>query len=221
MEGQKEKKGGLFITLEGPDGSGKSTQRSLLANYLLTKGYEVLSTREPGGTRISESIRMILLNPEYKEMHPLTELLLFAAGRVQHTKEIIIPALRAGKIVISERYFDASIVYQGYGRGLDLKIVKTINQIATQGIKPDLTLILDIEPGLGLTRVGQRSSKDRLEKLSLEFHDRERRGYLALAKEEPERIKVIDASGSAEEVQIRIRKVVEDVLSQRSLWQRE
>lgn len=216
MKDRKRKKIKLFITLEGPDGSGKSTQRVLLGDYLLAKGYEVVSTREPGGTRISERIREILLNPEYKEMRPLTELLLFAAGRAQHTEEVVIPALRAGKIVISERYLDASIVYQGYGRGLSLEVVKVINQIATGGIKPDLTLVLDIEPRVGLARVGQRSpKKDRLEKLSLEFHNRQRNGYLTLAKEEPERIKTIDASGSREEVQAWIRKEVEAILLRR------
>jgi dTMP kinase len=149
-------------------------------------------------------------------MHPLTELLLFAAGRLQHTEEVITPALQGGEIVISERYLDASTVYQGYGRGLNLEVVKVINQIATGGIKPDLTLVLDIEPRVGLARVGERSpKKDRLEKLSLEFHNRQRDGYLTLAKEEPERIKIIDASGSREEVQARIRKEVEAVLSRR------
>ena len=216
MKDLRLKEKGLFITLEGPDGSGKSTQRVLLRDYLLAKGYKLVSTREPGGTRISERIREILLNPEYKEMHPLTELLLFAAGRLQHTEEVITPALQGGEIVISERYLDASTVYQGYGRGLNLEVVKVINQIATGGIKPDLTLVLDIEPRVGLARVGERSpKKDRLEKLSLEFHNRQRDGYLTLAKEEPERIKIIDASGSREEVQARIRKEVEAVLSRR------
>lgn len=175
-------KKGLFIVFEGPEGSGKSTQVKLLKDYFEKKGYKVLVTREPGGTKIAESVRKIILSPRMK-ISPLTELLLYEASRAQHTAEIIVPNLEKNKVVISDRFADASIVYQGYGRGLNIDLIKQLNNIATMGIKPDITFLLDINPEEGLTRVmSGRNRFDRLEREDIEFHRKIRNGYLSLAK---------------------------------------
>ncbi|MFN3550323.1 MAG: dTMP kinase [Endomicrobiia bacterium] len=176
------KKNGLFIVFEGPEGSGKSTQAKLLCKYLKNKNYDVVLTREPGGTKVAEMIREILLHKNIK-ISPLTELLLYESARAQHIQEIIKPALLKGKIVISDRFSDASLVYQGYARGLGMKFVKKINDIVVSDTYPDITFILDVNPDEGLVRIKNRTKKfDRLENENIEFHKKIRQGYLNLAK---------------------------------------
>ncbi len=195
------KRGG-FITLEGPDGCGKSTQAKRLAERLRNEGFRVCLTREPGGTDLAENLRSIILDPSL-HIHPLTELMLYEASRAQHTAEIILPALRKKEIVICDRYYDATMAYQGYGRRLDLKNVKTLNTVAAGGLKPDLTILLDISSKEGLSRA-TKNGADRMEKEKLAFHSRVRRGYLEIAKKEPRRIKIISGSGTVEEVHEKI-----------------
>jgi len=212
---------GVFITLEGIDGGGKSTQAELLTGYLKSSGYEVIYTREPGGTRIGDKIRGILLDPLNREMCPLTELLLFSASRAQHTLEKILPALQEGKIVICSRFSDATVAYQGYGRGLDLKLIEELNRIATGGLKPDLTILLDIEPSLGLKRVisaddtTRRASYDRIEAVGLEFQERVRQGFLSLAHQESERFRIVEVKDDIEKIHRIIRDIVHEFLEAR------
>ena len=196
---------GLFISFEGGDGSGKSTQFRLFAEYLRSRGFEVVTTREPGGTRISEKIRDLLLDPECTEMDSMTEALLFAASRAQHVEELIRPSVNAGKIVLCDRFVDSSIVYQGFGRGLG-DCVRAINEHAVRGMYPDITFLLDISPEEGRKRNGKTGKNDRLEKQSMEYHTMVAEGYRKLAAAEPDRFIVIDASGSIDEVQSRIRR---------------
>jgi len=198
---RKSPQEGIFITIEGPDGSGKSTQVDLLQAYLQTRNYPVLVTREPGGTPAGEAIRRILLEPGgVHELVAETELFLFAAGRAQHVRECIIPAISQGQIVIASRYIDATVAYQGYGRGLPLDIIQKINDLATGGLKPDLTIILDIDSETGLKRAcavdkeTPAGEADRIEAAGIEFHRRVRRGYLEVAVDEPGRCVVIDSS---------------------------
>jgi dTMP kinase len=183
---------GKLITFEGPEGSGKSTHAKLLCDYLEKKGFSVVFLREPGGTKISEQIRKIILNPKNKFMTEICEMLLYMATRAQMTKEVIKPAIEKGDIVICDRFLDSTIVYQGYGAGIDLKLIRELGKIATLDIKPVLTFLLDIDTREGLRRAGKR--KDRIELKSLAYHQRVRRGYLILAKREPERIKVISVT---------------------------
>ena len=187
------RKNGLFISLEGGEGSGKSTQGRLIKRYLVQKGYQVITTIEPGGTEIGNQIRDILLSPSNKKMIPLTELFLYLSSRAQIVQEIIQPALTQGKAVLCDRYADSSVAYQGVGRKLGVDRVKRFNSIATTGLEPDLTFFFDIDPKLGLSRRAKsaRGKMDRLEKERLAFHHRVRKGYLALAKKYPHRIKVI------------------------------
>ncbi len=212
---------GVFITLEGIDGGGKSTQAELLTGYLKRCGYEVIYTREPGGTRIGDKIREILLDPLNREMRFLTELLLFSASRAQHVLEKIVPALQESKIVICSRFSDATVAYQGYGRGLDLKLIAELNRIATGGLKPDLTILLDIEPSLGLKRVisaddtTRRGDYDRIEAGGLELQERVRRGFLSLAHEESERFRIVEVEGNIEETQQIIRDIIDKFLEAR------
>jgi len=211
MRGKKRK--GLFITLEGPDGSGKTTQSLLLARYLEDKGYEVVRTREPGGTSIAESLRKILLNPKNR-ISKVTEMFLYEAGRAQHTSELILPALQEGKMVICERYTDATLAYQGYGRRLNIRMVKKLNEIASSGLKPDLTLLLDINVKEGLKRVRETSGKgiDRLERESIAFHERVRKGYLKIASGEPDRVKLIRVKETPEKTHLEIVKVIKKLV---------
>ncbi len=205
----------MFITLEGPDGSGKSTQARLLAEWLRGQGYEVVLTREPGGTDIGDQIRVVLHDPRNTAMGAQTEILLYSASRAQHVSQFIRPALAAGKIVISDRYADSTLAYQGYGRGLDLGTLRAITGFATGGLTPDLTLYLDITAQEGLQR--RQSGGDewnRLDAEALEFHQRVRAGYLELVEQEPERWVVIDAARSVEEVQTEIRAQVQARLNQ-------
>ncbi len=182
---------GLFITFEGIEGSGKSTQVRYLKEWLESLGHKVLLTREPGGPQISEEIRKLLLNPEYPEMLPETELLLYMASRSQHTGEWIIPALEEGKIVICDRYFDSTIAYQGAARKIDLDWIDKLTDYATYSHKPDVTFLLDITVETSLERISQRSW-DRIENEAVEFHKKVRDGFLALAEREPDRIIKLD-----------------------------
>ena len=204
---------GLFFTFEGTDGAGKTTQIQRLSADLSKASYDVCLTREPGGTRISEQIRDMLLNPDNSEMVDTTELLLYAASRAQHVSEVIKPALEAGKIVISSRFADATVVYQGYGRGLNLGRINHLNQIATDGVRPDVTFVLDLPVEIGLQRVqSSRGGLDRLEREKIEFHQRLREGYQTLAKQEPHRLKIIDALLGPDQVYTQIQAIVQPLL---------
>jgi dTMP kinase len=209
---------GIFITVEGIDGSGKSTQIEMMLRYLSSLGWSVCITREPGGTEISERIREILLDRASKEMEALTELFLFLASRAQHTREVIIPNLRDGKAVLSDRYADSSVAFQGYGRSLGWELVDSLNKIATFGLVPDLTILLDIPPEIAQSRlesVQGKLFKDRLEGEKLEFHRIVREGYIAHASRFPERIKVIDAMLPVESVWNEIKKHLDEVLKRK------
>ena len=190
-------KKGKFITFEGADGCGKTTQLLLLRDYLINKGYEVVLTREPGAKGLGERIRDILLNYE-GEVSDRCESFLFLADRAQNIDTIVIPAIEQGKIVLCDRHTDSTVAYQGYGRGLDVEQINMLNNLATKGLKPDLTLVFDVDVRTSMKRVG--TSKDRMESAGMEFFNRVRNGYLELAKLEPERIKVVDATKSIEEV---------------------
>jgi dTMP kinase len=207
---------GVFLTLEGPEGAGKTTQARLLAEYLRSGGRDVIGVREPGGTPIGEQIRALLLDPRRAEMDARTEMLLFAASRAQLVAQVIAPALRAGRDVVCDRYVDASLAYQGVGRGIGLEVVRTVNAVATGGVSPDLTLLLDIDVDRGLERAraetGPQAAGDRMEQEVLAFHQRVREGFLSLAQKEPHRIRVIDARGSVTAVQEAIRQAVAQIL---------
>lgn len=190
---------GLFITFEGIEGCGKTTQAKLLYEHLLKKGKEVLLTEEPGGTEIGLKIRYLLLDRTSEGIHPITELFLYNASRIQHVMEKIKPFLERGYIVICDRFMDSTFAYQGYGRGIDLKIIKSLDEISRQGIKPHITFLLDIEPELGLKRHASKEL-DRLERESLEFHKAVRKGYLEMARAEPGRFMVIPAERSIGEI---------------------
>jgi len=195
-----------FITFEGMEGCGKSTQAKLLARAI---GPDAVLTQEPGGTAIGRAIRQLLLDPANRAMSAEAEVLLFFADRAQHVAEVIRPALAAGKIVISTRYVDTSLAYQGYGRGLDLDRIRSVAVLATGGLRPDLTLFFDLPLEIGLARVVRRGGRDRLESEVREFHERVRNGYLELAAAEPNRWIRIDASGSEADVEARTRAAVE------------
>lgn len=204
-------KKGIFISLEGIEGCGKSTQSKLLAQYFRELGYCVILTREPGGTPIGEKIRDLLLDPKNDNMASITELLLYLASRTQHIIEVISPALSAGKIVICERFNDATLAYQGYARGLELDRVWQLINAATYGLEPDLTIVLDLDVKDGLARAEGRSNhKDRLESEDLMFHNKVRQGYHDIARKWTKRVKLIDANGSIDEVQTRIRESIKE-----------
>lgn len=197
----------MFISFEGIDKSGKSTQISLLVDWVKQKGYEVVQTSEPGGTGLGKKIEKILLEPSTKEINGISELFLYLADRAEHVEKIIKPALEKGKIVISDRFADATIAYQGYGRRLDTPWVEELNKRATHGFLPDITFLLDISPDLAKKRSGSEE-KDRIENEKISFHQKVRQGYLKLAKKHTERIKVINGEGSVKEIQLRIRKIL-------------
>lgn len=203
---------GYFITIEGPDGSGKSTITKLLSNYLKDIGKEVILTREPGGTKISEDIRKIVLDNENVDMSYVTEALLYAASRAQHVHEKIVPAIEDGKIIISERFVLSSLVYQGIGRGLGVDKVKGINDFAIQGVEPDLILFFDINPEIALSRKTRGNKGDRLEREDLEFHKKVYDGYLSLKELYQEKLKTIDASKTKEETFGQVRAIVDELL---------
>ncbi|MEW6586800.1 MAG: dTMP kinase [Nitrospirota bacterium] len=205
-------KKGTFISLEGIEGTGKSTQAKLLFNHLRQKGFDVALTAEPGGTKIGDKIREVLLSPDHNEMAPMTELLLYFSSRTQHMEELIMPALKRGAIVVTDRFTDSTIAYQGYGRGIDLGLIHSLDRIATSGFRPDLTLLLDLDVETGLRRNKGINKTDRLELEDVEFHERVRDGFLLLAAQESERIRVIDASAGIEEVHERVIAAVGRIL---------
>ncbi|MGQ9569457.1 MAG: dTMP kinase [Thermodesulfovibrionales bacterium] len=205
-------KKGLFISFEGIEGTGKTEQSKLLYKYLKKKRYKVILTGEPGGSKIGLKIRDLLLSIENKKMTPISELLLYNASRAQHINEVILPSLKNGFIVISDRFIDSTKVYQGYGRGIDIKLIESIEEIVTKGLKPDLTILLDLDVKIGLKRNRGINKKDRLELEDVKFHKKVREGYLEIAEKEPERIKLIDASGSIEEIHKKIIEVVKDFI---------
>jgi len=193
---------GVFITIEGPEGAGKSTVIAMLAQRLEEEGYPVLMTREPGGIEIAEQIRKVILNPDNTAMDPRTEALLYAAARRQHLTEKVKPALEKGSIVLCDRFVDSSLAYQGYARGLGMEEVFTINQFAIENMMPDTTLYFDIEPEEGLKRINSHKGREinRLDLEALDFHKKVREGYLILKERFPERFISIDASASVEDV---------------------
>ena len=182
---------GLFITLEGPDGSGKTTQVAKIAEYLTENQIDFIQTREPGGTRISDKIRSLILDPEHKEMHDLTEVLLYAASRAQHVHEKILPALESGKVVLCDRFVDASLAYQGFGLGVGEEPVLQVNQIATSGLVPDRSYFIDVSPEVGRERMKARygtGSLDRIEQKDLSYHERVRVGFQHIFSNQEKRI---------------------------------
>ncbi len=198
----------MFITLEGPEGSGKTCQIRELAAYLQGLGFEVLTTREPGGTDIGDQIRQVLVRLENRGLHPRTEILLFLAARAQLVEQVIKPALKAGKVVLCDRYGDSTLAYQGYGHGLDLSVLRSMLGFATDHLKPDLTLLLDLDVEVGLQRKRKEAEWNRLDAYEVAFHQRVRAGYLELSAQEPSRWRVIDASLPKEAVQFAMREAV-------------
>lgn len=204
---------GIFISMEGPDGSGKSTQIELLKAYLKKKGYdEIIITREPGGTVISEAIRGIILNKDFSEMSYMTEALLYASARAQLVSQVIKPALEAGKAVISDRFVDSSAVYQGMARGLGVEEVYNINSYAIQGIMPQLTIHMDLPAKVGISRKKEQAELDRMELETIEFHEKVAEGYRELARRSPDRIKSIDATQDIQTIHEIIVKYIEELL---------
>ncbi len=202
---------GIFVTLEGVEGCGKTTQMNLLADYLRGKNFDVLTTREPGGTEIGDELRKVLLNPETKEMDYRAEVLLYTASRAQHVSEIIVPALEEGKLVLCDRYIDSTLAYQGFGRGLSLSKLIDINRWATQDINPHLTILLYFPTEDGLKRATTKEA-DRIEQEDIEFHRRVQDGFLKLAQRYSERYQIVDATGKEREVHEKIVKVLNEFL---------
>ena len=202
----------MFITLEGPEGSGKSTQIKRLAKRLELMGFPVITTREPGGTPIGDQIRQVLVRMENKELHPRTEILLFLAARAQLVEQLIKPALQDGKIILCDRYGDSTLAYQGYGHGLDLEKLRQMLDFATDHLKPDLTILLDLDVKLGLMRKKAEDEWNRLDAYEVLFHVRVRAGYLNLAREEPNRWRIVDASQGIDAVQEDLLRIILDAL---------
>jgi len=212
---RNSKKNGVFITFEGIEGCGKTTAIKYVAQYLKKMGHDVILTREPGGTKIGDRIRKILLSQKSSAMTPKAELMLYCASRAQHVEEIIFPAVHKGKIVLCDRFSDATLAYQGYARGLGVKEVKSLNKIACRGLEPDLTILLDVDVRTGLRRAMRRNDENngwdegRFERESEEFHNRVREGYLKLAQKEKKRIKIIDSTVGEKEMVYNAVKEVE------------
>ncbi|MCD4673428.1 MAG: dTMP kinase [Anaerolineaceae bacterium] len=203
----------MFITLEGPDGSGKTSQIPLLADYLSHQGCEVVTTREPGGTAISDQVKDVLKSMKNKSMHPRTEILLFCSARAQLVEELIRPSLALGKIVLSDRYADSTLAYQGYGHGYDLALLRQLLDFATGGLWPDLTLYLDLDAEEGLNRRRSGGDEwDRLDDYALAFHQRVRKGYLEMVSAAPQRWRLIDACQIPRDVQSSLRQTVAEFL---------
>jgi dTMP kinase len=203
---------GTFITFEGIDGSGKSTQLRLLSSFLRMNGCDVLSTREPGGTQLGLRLRAALLDAQ-EEVDPLTELLVFAADRAQHVRRMLRPSLESGRVVLSDRYADATVAYQGGGRGFPPELIAEIVHLATDGLVPDLTLLFDVSINESTNRMTRRSSseknsRDRLDTENSDFHSRVREAYLAIAEADPERVKLVDTSGAVEKTHERVKAIV-------------
>ena len=205
------KRGGFFISFEGPEGSGKSTQIHRLAAALAEQGHAVWTTREPGGTRAGETIRPILLGPKAGPLSPWSEALLFPAARAQLADEVIRPRLHRGELVLCDRYSDSTLAYQGYGRGIDLETLRRLQSDATGGLSPDLTLLLDLPVEAGLARI-PRNAKDRLDRETIAFHQRVYAGYREMAAREPDRWRLVDASRDPDEVASRILELAVEAL---------
>lgn len=202
----------MFITFEGVEGSGKSTQAELLKKFLLKQGHEVTLTREPGWGALGRLIRKMLLEEKDLDLDPLAELYLFCADRTQHVKDFIKPKLKEGH-VICDRFTDSTIAYQGYGRRLDLELVERVSRTAALSLKPDLTILLNLPVKLGLSRLEKRSGKTKMDEEPVEFHERVRQGYIFIAQKEPKRVKVVNAVKDVDEVQEEIRNIVIERLS--------
>jgi dTMP kinase len=205
----------MFITLEGIEGSGKSTQIHHICHFLKTSGWRCVSTREPGGTQIGKRIRSVLLDPDSTVMDPATELLLYTADRIQHIQEIVLPAIAEGRIVVCDRYFDATMAYQGFARGLDMTMIQNLHRFVCADLKPDLTFLLDLSPEVGLKRAwhqleaGARThAESRFENEAIAFHERVRAGYLTIARNEPNRFRIIDAAQTEAQVQAQITRIL-------------
>jgi dTMP kinase len=211
-DGEKHSMKGTFISFEGIEGTGKTTQARLLYQYLISKGHDVVLTEEPGGTNIGLKIRGILLSPDHQGMTSITELLLYNADRAQHLNELILPAVERGAIVITDRFTDSTYAYQGYGRGIDLNLIDSIDLIATGRLRPDITILLDLDVETGLKRNRGINKTDRLELEDIEFHKRVGNGYHNLAAKEPERIKLIQAKGNIEEIHNKIVRIISELL---------
>ncbi len=212
----------LFVTFEGPEGSGKSTQIKLLARFLREKGLPVVCTREPGGTPVGEQIRAVLHDLENASMLPVTEALLYSASRAQHVGQLVRSALGRGQVVISDRYAESTMAYQGYGHGVDLNVLQMITDFATEGLRSDLVVYLDLEVGIGLQRKQRdhregRGEWNRMDQQDIDFHRRVREGYLRMARQDPDRWMIIDAAQSIEATHHAIRSRVEELLVQASL----
>ena len=211
---------GLFITFEGLEGAGKSTQAKILADALTEAGYPVTLVREPGGTKVGEAIRGLLQDPQYDDMSPLAEVFLFAASRTQLVQQIIRPQLGEGTIVICDRFSDATLAYQGYGRGVHPTQIREVSDLCSWGVNPDLTFLLDIEPARGLSRVRTRSVEtltklDRFENLDLAFFEKVREGYMEIAQEEPFRYRVVDATGDVQPLSKKILELSMDMVKKK------
>jgi dTMP kinase len=211
----------MFITLEGIEGSGKSTQILHIFHFLNTSGLKCVMTREPGGTQIGKKIRSILLDPDSAVMNSAAELLLYTADRIQHIQEIILPAIAEGGTIVCDRYFDATLAYQGFARGLDMTLIQNLHQLICRNLMPDLTFLLDLSPEIGLRRAwnqlrsGSRvDTESRFEKEAIAFHERVRTGYLTIAENEPERFRIIDAAQNEDHVQSQIIRILESEIRQ-------
>jgi len=212
----------MFITLEGPDGSGKTQQTQLLSAFLAAKGYKIFTSREPGGTAIGDKVRAILMDMHNETMHPRTETLLFCASRAQLVEEVIKPKLQQGYIVILDRYADSTMAYQGYGHRNDLAMIRQVLNFTTGGLKPDLTILLDLDPQIGLKRKKQGGTEwNRLDAYQLELHQRVRAGYLEMAAQEPQRWCIVPADKPIEVVQSKIQKIVMKYLASINLLNSE
>ena len=204
---------GKLISFEGPDGSGKSTQLKLLAKFLRARGHSPLVTRQPGGTPLGIALRALLLNPKNKSLSERAELFLYLADRAQHVQEVVEPALRRGKIVLTDRYMDSTWVYQGMGRGFDLDLIERSNLFAVAGIVPDLTLVFDLKAEEGLARLGRgRAGRDRMESQSLRFHRRVREGFRRLRRKFPGRVAILDAGRAPETIHQQVRSLLRERL---------
>jgi dTMP kinase len=210
-----------FVTFEGGDGTGKTTQIHALESYLIARGQPCLMTREPGGTSLGSMIRRVLLEVGDQPIAPSTELFLYLADRAQHVFEIIRPAIEAGKVVLCDRFTDSTLAYQGYGRGLDLQLLRQFNGVANSGVCPDLTFLLDCPVQVGLARTANRQARshadepreDRFEREKLEFHEKVRAGFLEMARLEPARFRIIDATRSVAEVSLEIKGIIDQALN--------